>query len=52
MSTPPTLPDPDNETTADGLPFGLRIFLAVIGVIVVGFVVLHLTGEGLAGHGM
>jgi len=51
MSTPPTLPGPDNETTADGLPVGLKIFLAVIGVIVVGFVVLHLTGGGLGSHG-
>jgi hypothetical protein len=29
---------------------GLKIFLAVIGTIVVGFVVLHLTGRGLGGH--
>lgn len=39
-----------NETT-DGLPFGLKISLAIIGVIVVGFVVLHLTGGGLGSHG-
>lgn len=47
ISTPPTLPDPDNETAADGLPLRLKILLAVIGVIVVGFVVLHLTGGAL-----
>ncbi|MGI8497824.1 MAG: hypothetical protein ACR2OG_09630 [Gemmatimonadaceae bacterium] len=41
-----------NETTAGGLPVGVKIFIAVIGVIVVGFVVLHLTGGGLARHGM
>jgi hypothetical protein len=51
MSTPPTLPDTDKETTADGLPLGLKIFLAVIGVIIVGFVVLHLIGGGFGSHG-
>ena len=51
MSTPPTFPDPDNETTADGPRFGLKIALAVIGVIVVAFVVLHLTGGGLGSDG-
>ncbi len=50
MSTPPTPPDPDDETTAEDLPLSLKIFLAVIGVIVVGFVVLHLAGRGLGGH--
>ena len=50
MSALPTLPDPDNET-ADGLPLGLKIFLAIIGVIVVGFVVRYLTGSGLGSHG-
>ena len=49
MSALPTLPDPDNET-ADSLPLGLKIFLAIIGVIVVGFVVRHLTGGGLGSH--
>lgn len=43
-------PDPDNKTTADGLPSRLKVSIAVIGVIVVGFVVLHLTCGGLAGH--
>jgi hypothetical protein len=50
LATPPILPDPDHETTAGGLPSGLKIFLAVIGVIVAGVVVLHLTGRGLGGH--
>ena len=42
----PTLPDPDDETT-DGLPRGLKIFLVVIGVLVVGFIILHLASGGL-----
>jgi hypothetical protein len=51
MSPPAMLPDPDNETTGDGLPLGLRTFLTVVGVIVAVFVVLHLTGGGLGSHG-
>jgi hypothetical protein len=50
-STPPTFPDAANETTGDGLPLGVKIFLAAVGVIVVAFVVLHLTGGGLGSHG-
>ena len=37
---------PDNET-----PFGVKIFFAVIGVLVLVFVVLHLTGHGFESHG-
>ena len=37
---------PDNET-----PFGVKIFFAAIGVLVLAFVVLHLTGHGFGGHG-
>ncbi len=37
---------PDNET-----PLGVKIFYAVIGVLVLVVVVLHLTGHGLGGHG-
>jgi len=37
---------PDNQT-----PLGVRIFFAVIGVLVLAFVVLHLTGHGFGGHG-
>ncbi len=51
MSTPPTLPDLDDERATDGLPLALKIFLAVIGATVVGFVVLHLTVGGLGSHG-
>ena len=43
-------PDADNERPLDGLPTGLKIFLAVVGVMVVGFVALYLTGHGLHGH--
>jgi hypothetical protein len=53
MSSPPTLPDPDNETTADRLPLGLKIFLVVIAMIAMGLVMLHhLTGGGLGSHGV
>jgi hypothetical protein len=38
-------PQPDNET-----PLGVKIFFAVIGVLVLVFVVLHLTGHGFEGH--
>ena len=37
---------PDFQT-----PLGVKIFFAVIGVLVLGFVVLHLTGHGFGGHG-
>ena len=36
---------PDNET-----PLGIKIFLAVIGVLVLVFIVLHLTGHGFGSH--
>jgi hypothetical protein len=44
-------PDVDNETTSDRPSLGLKIALGVIGVIVVVFAVLHLTGGGLGIHG-
>jgi hypothetical protein len=37
---------PDNET-----PLGVKIFFSVIGVLVLVFVVLHLTGHGFESHG-
>jgi hypothetical protein len=37
---------PDNKT-----PLGVKIFYAVIGVLVLVVVVLHLTGHGFGGHG-
>jgi hypothetical protein len=37
---------PDNET-----PLGVKIFFAVIGALVLVFVVLHLTGLGFKSHG-
>jgi hypothetical protein len=36
----------DNQT-----PLGVKIFLAVIGVLAIVFVVLHLTGHGFGNHG-
>ena len=38
-------------TAVVDLPLGLRIFLTLIGVIMVGFVVLHLTGHAPGSHG-
>ncbi len=38
--------EPENET-----PFGVKIFYAVIGVLVLVIVVLHLTGHGFGSHG-
>ena len=37
---------PDSET-----PLGVKVFFAVIGVLVLVFVVLHLTGHGFEAHG-
>jgi hypothetical protein len=51
MSSPLTLPDTGNEATRDAFPLGLKIFLAIVGVSVTAFVLLHLTGGGPASHG-
>jgi len=37
---------PDNKT-----PLGVKIFFAVVGVLILVFVVLHLTGHGFESHG-
>lgn len=50
MSTPLVHADPAKEQLCRGLPSKLKIFLAVIGVIMLGFVILHLTGHNLHGH--
>jgi hypothetical protein len=50
-SASPTLSDPDNKPTSGGLPIGFKIFLAVVGVFVAVFVLLHLSGGGLGSHG-
>jgi hypothetical protein len=41
----------DEQTTTRRLPAGLTLFLAVIGVLVLGFLVVHLLGGGHADHG-
>jgi hypothetical protein len=41
----------DDQTTARRLSAGLTIFLAIIGVLVLGFLVVHLLRGGHAGHG-
>jgi hypothetical protein len=51
MSNPPMIANSDQQTTGKNLPLGLKLFLAVVGVIVAIFVVLHLTGGGLGSHG-
>jgi hypothetical protein len=38
-------PHPENEA-----PFGLKVFLSVIGALVLTFLVLHLTGHGFESH--
>jgi hypothetical protein len=47
----PTLSDPDNEPTGGGRPIQLKIFLAVVGMLVAVFVLLHLSSGGLGSHG-
>ena len=37
---------PDN-----GTPLGIKIFLSAIGVLVLVFIVIHLTGHGFGSHG-
>ncbi|HEV8579514.1 MAG TPA: hypothetical protein VGX68_10580 [Thermoanaerobaculia bacterium] len=41
----------DNRTIGGGLPLGLKLFLAVLGVIVVVIIVVHLAGGGFGSHG-
>jgi hypothetical protein len=50
MSASPALSDPGTEPTG-GLPTGLKIFLAVVGVLVAAYVLLHLSGGGPGSHG-
>jgi hypothetical protein len=51
-TTLPINADTGSEATASRLPLGLKLFLAVIAAIVLVFVVAHLKGRGLGGHGM
>ena len=45
------LPDSRRQMSVDELSLGFKVFLVVVGVMVVGFVVLHLAGGGLGRHG-
>ena len=47
-STPPA---PNHDATAPGLPLGLKVFLALIGALLIAVVVRHLTGRGPGHHG-
>jgi hypothetical protein len=38
------------QAASHGLPLGLKIFFAIIGMIMVGVIALHLTGRGLGSH--
>lgn len=49
-STLPSPFSPPKELTAASLSFGLKVFLAVIGAVAAGLVVLHLAGGGLGPH--
>jgi len=48
---PPAGPDPDNKTVTASRPSGLKIFLAVVGVVVCAFILLHLSGGAHGSHG-
>lgn len=39
------------QTHPDGTPLGVKTFLGVMGMLVLAFIVLHLTGHGLSNHG-
>jgi len=39
------------QQLVDKTPLGVKIFFAVMGVLVLVFVVLHLTGHGFESHG-
>ena len=43
-------PAPGNEITAESMPFGLKVLLAMIGLIAVVFVLTHLIGGGFRMH--
>lgn len=42
---------PGPEPATDALPVGLRLFIALVGLVFVTFVVVHLAGGGLGRHG-
>lgn len=48
---PVTMAGPDQDPTGNGLPFGLKVFVVVFGVIVVVFAALHHLGGGHGRHG-
>ena len=53
MTTPWLIPDSDREPPIDGgFPVGLKIFLAITALIIIGVLVWHLTGGGMGNHGM
>ncbi len=45
-----TLGEPVGAESPRQLPAGLKIFLTIIGLVVMGFVIVHLAGGGLRGH--
>ncbi len=49
MSDTP-MPSNDADDEEPGLPRSLKIFVGVFGVLVIAFLVLHLSGRGLHGH--
>lgn len=51
-SAPSPLRGLGNEMIDDRQSLGLKVIIAIIAAIMVGVVVLHLTGRGLGGHGM
>ena len=43
--------EPDDDVDKAPLPRSLKVFLAILGVVVLVVVVAHLMGKGLGGHG-
>jgi hypothetical protein len=51
MTTPAAPTDPDDgEDRDEGYPLSLKIFLAVIALVVLAFLVSHLAGGGMRRH--
>ena len=49
QGAPSRVADP---TATQRTPMGVRIFMAILGLIVIAVIVLHLTGHGMSHHGM
>ena len=50
MANPPPYPDSNSDTGDDTTPRWVKVFGIIALVLVLLFVILHLTGRGLGGH--